>query len=99
MYEIVFAAGVRRDLKRLRPFDRGQVIDEIESQLARSPGKATTKRKVLHNLVPPFEAVPPVWQLRVGDLRVFYDVDEDERMVFVRAVRHKPGHKTTEEIL
>jgi len=36
---------------------------------------------------------------RVGDWRVFYDVDGEERRVYVRAVRRKPPHRTTEEIL
>jgi len=43
--------------------------------------------------------VVPIWELRVGEFRVFYDVDEEAQTVFVRAVRHKPPHKTTEEIL
>ena len=50
-------------------------------------------------LVPPFEAVPPVWQLRIGDHRVFSDVDSVHKKVFVRAVRRKPPHLTTEQIL
>ena len=44
---------------------------------------------------PPLELCPPIWQLRIGDHRVFYDVDEGERRVFVRAVRRKPPHRTT----
>ena len=35
---------------------------------------------------------------RVGDFRVFYDVDEERQAVIVRAIRHK-GTRTTEEIL
>ena len=37
--------------------------------------------------------------LRIGEFRVFYDVNEAEARVMVRAIRHKPPHKTTEEIL
>jgi len=37
--------------------------------------------------------------LRVGPFRVFYDVQEAERRVYVRAIRHKPAHRQTEEIL
>jgi len=37
-------------------------------------------------------------QLRVGDYRVFYDVDEEESLVIVRHVRRK-GTRTTGEIL
>ena len=54
---------------------------------------------MLMGLVPPWDAVPPVWELRVGDFRVFYDLDKNDRYVFVRAVREKPPHRTTEEIL
>ena len=41
----------------------------------------------------------PVWELRIGEYRVFYDVDEQLSLVMVRAIRHKPPHKTMEEIL
>ena len=42
---------------------------------------------------------PPLWDLRVGDFRVFYDVEEKTQMVYVRAVRDKPPHATSEESL
>jgi len=41
----------------------------------------------------------PVWELRINEYRVFYDVDDAAKQVVVRAVRRKPPHKTTEEIL
>jgi mRNA-degrading endonuclease RelE of RelBE toxin-antitoxin system len=50
-------------------------------------------------LVPPWEHVEPVWELRIGEYRVFYDVNEEDLTVAIRAIRHKPPHKTTEEIL
>ncbi len=55
-------------------------------------------RKELVGLVPPWDQVRPVWELRVGDYRVFYDVDAADRTVLVRAIRHK-GRRTTGEIL
>ena len=51
------------------------------------------------NLIPPWDAVPPIWELRVGEYRVFYDVSEEEKTVYVRAIRKKPQGKRTEEIL
>lgn len=48
--------------------------------------------------MPPWNKVRLVWQLRVGDFRVFYDVDEARREVVVRAIRRK-GRKTTKEVL
>ena len=41
----------------------------------------------------------PVWELRVGEYRVFYDVNEQEARVIVRAVRRKRPYQATEEIL
>lgn len=54
---------------------------------------------MLVGLIPPFEATPPVWELRVGQPRVYYDIDEAQKKVYVRAIRRKAPHKTTEEIL
>jgi hypothetical protein len=39
----------------------------------------------------------PLWELRVGDFRVLYHVVED--VVFIRAVRAKRPHQTTEQVL
>ena len=63
------------------------------------PTQQTRNKKILIGLTPPWEYIEPVWELRIGQYRVFYDVDEEAAIVFVRAIRHKPPHKTTEEIL
>jgi mRNA-degrading endonuclease RelE of RelBE toxin-antitoxin system len=99
MYAIVYAEGVKDDLAALRPFVRNRVLDRIEDQLRNQPTKATRNRKVLVGLVPPWEHEPPIWELRIGEYRAFYDVDEVERRVIVRAIRRKPPRATTEEIL
>ena len=99
MYEIRFAAGVVEDLKKLRAGERRRILGEVQRKLSHEPGRPTKHIKQLRNLVPAFETVPPIWQLRIGDHRVFYDVDEGERRVFVRAVRRKPPYRTTEDIL
>jgi mRNA-degrading endonuclease RelE of RelBE toxin-antitoxin system len=99
MYEIRYSPDVAEDLDDLKIFLRRQILDSVDEQLAHTPTRATRRRKLLQGLIPPFDADPPVWELRVGEYRVFYDVDEIEQIVYVRAVRHKPPHKTTEEIL
>lgn len=98
MFTIRFAELARQHLAALRLFDRNRVLDEIGSQLRSSPALVTRRRKVLVGATPPFEHVQPVWQLRVGDFRVIYDVNGRERAVVVRAVLHK-GRQTTGEIL
>lgn len=97
MFAIRFTRGALEDLRRLRPHDRARVVDEIERRLAEQAQEPSRNRKELTALVPPWEHVPPVWELRVGDQRVFYDVDTGGRLVVVRAVRRK-GRSTTEEI-
>lgn len=98
-FEIVFAEGVKADLRKFRAYDRQAILDAIETHLTEAPSMETRARKLLRHLIPPFEAVPPIWQLRIGAFRVFYDVDEAERRVYVRAIRHKPPHRQTQEIL
>ena len=75
------------------------ILDRIEEQLTHEPTKATRHRKLLVGLVPPWDHAPPVWELRIGEYRAFYDVDEAASAVIVRAVRRKPPHRTTAEIL
>ena len=99
VYEIRFARDVEKDLQRLPAFHRTRVIHAIETQLTATPMVRTCNRKPLANLTPPWTAELPIWELRVGAFRVFYDVSGEERRVYVRAVRKKPAGMTTEEIL
>ena len=87
----IFEVGLKR-------FEQRRLIDAIDSNLEREPLLETRRKKELTGLEPEWEAVPPIWQLRVGDFRVFYDVEREQRRVTIRAIRRK-GSKTTEEIL
>lgn len=98
-YTIEYAEGVIEDLFRLRAHERKQILDRIDQQLQYEPTKKTKNRKLLPGLIPPWEYIDPVWELRIGNYRVFYDVDEVGARVIVRAVRHKPPHRTTKDIL
>jgi len=99
MYEIRFAEGVKDDLKRIPAHYRSIILGQIELHLSQAPDQESRRKKMLPSLVPEFESAPPVWQLRVGEFRVFYDIDPDRKIVHVRLVRKKPAHRTTEEIL
>jgi mRNA-degrading endonuclease RelE of RelBE toxin-antitoxin system len=99
MFTIEYAEGVADDLAGLRAFDRNRLLDRLEEQLAHQPAQETRNKKILVGWIPPWEHDEPVWELRVGEHRVFYDVNEGAGRVTVRAIRHKPPHKTTEEIL
>jgi mRNA-degrading endonuclease RelE of RelBE toxin-antitoxin system len=98
MFRVEFDADAADELEAFRARDKSQILGAIREQLMMEPTRSTRSRKRLEGLVPPWEQVGPVWQLRVGEYRVFYDVLDDEDLVIVRAVRRK-GKKTTEEIL
>jgi mRNA-degrading endonuclease RelE of RelBE toxin-antitoxin system len=96
-YEIRYDEDAVRELEAMRPFDQGRILDSIDQDLATMPATASRRRKKLLGLRPPWSQLGPVWQLRVGDFRVFYDVDEVEHRVTVKAIRRK-GRQTTEDI-
>ena len=87
------------DPKKIRAYHRNQIVDAIEEQLVYTPETPMKNRKLLENLIPPWESVPPIWELRVGEYRVFYDVAPTESVVYVRAIRRKPRQAKTEDIL
>ncbi|MBU4272357.1 MAG: type II toxin-antitoxin system RelE/ParE family toxin [Planctomycetes bacterium] len=99
MFTISYAESVADDLASIRAFQRRHLLEQIDRQLSHEPTRETRSRKILRGLTPPWEHVEPIWELRVNQYRVFYDVDEAIGQVVVRAVRRKPPHKTTEEIL
>ena len=99
MFSIEYAEGVAEDIADLRAFDRTQLLDRIEEQLTQQPTQQTRNKKILPGLKAPWDQELPVWELRVGEFRVFYDVDDAKNLVTIRAIRRKPPDRTTEEIL
>lgn len=99
VFSIDYAEGVAEDIASLRAFDRSQLLDRIEEQLRHQPTQETRNRKLLPGLKAPWDVMLPVWELRVGNVRVFYDVDDAEGRVTIREIRRKPPRSTTEEIL
>ena len=98
MFEIQFAESVEKDLRKIRVYYRNQIFDAIEEQLAHEPETRTRNRKFLERLIPPWQTVVSIWELRGGDYRVFYDVSPTEPVVYVRAGRRKPRGNKTEDI-
>ena len=87
-YSIEFAESVREQLRSLPAQQRTLVLDSIERQLMHEPLLETRNRKALR----PNPLAP--WELRVGDLRVFYEVAEDQNdIVRILAVGQKRGNR------
>lgn len=100
MYKIEYAhKTVICNLKNLCAHERKRILDSIDKQLIHEPTVKTKHRKPIIGLIPTWEHVEPIWELIIGEYRVFYDVEEAALVVNIRAIRHKPPHKTTEEIL
>src|SRR5687767_7269140 len=99
MFEIRYAEGAADDLCELRAYDQRIIVGRIKEQLIHDPVTETRAKKIVVGLRPPWQHQEPVWQLRIAQYRVLYDVDLDQRHVNVRAIRCKPPHQTTEEVI
>ena len=68
-YEIIFAPEADSTLQKIRAYDRVAVLDAIERHLRHEPTRTSKSRikalRYMHH---------PQYRLRIGDLRVFYDV-------------------------
>ncbi|MBP8294142.1 MAG: type II toxin-antitoxin system RelE/ParE family toxin [Caldilineaceae bacterium] len=98
-YTIKYSVGVTDDLRAVPAYRRRELLDRIDTELIYTPQQVTRNKKMLPGLIPPWEHMPPVWELRIGEIRVFYDIDDEAQIVSVRAIRRKPAHRSTEEIL
>jgi mRNA-degrading endonuclease RelE of RelBE toxin-antitoxin system len=98
-YAIEFSPKSRQEFGQLRTFDQRRVLEALENKLSNDPQVETYDRKCLGFEPANFNYVPPLWQLKAGTFRVFYEIDEAQSTVFILAVRPKPAHKTTSEVL
>lgn len=98
-FEIQIVPSALNELKAIKVFYQRRITDAIDEQLKQQPTTPTRHRKVLEVTEASFAFDPPLWELRVGDHRVFYDVDEPNKMVYVRAIREKPPHAATEDVI
>ena len=87
-FSIEFSIRARENLEGMRKRDQQIVVDAIEGHLADQPDRTSRKRKQLEE-----NPLAP-WELRVSDLRVFYDIHADKGTVVIVAI----GHKTHDEL-
>jgi mRNA interferase RelE/StbE len=87
MFEVVVAPAALRQLRRLRRLDGVRILNAIETHLRYEPERPT--RTGIKRLRGPQDAT---YRLRVGDFRVFYDVEE--QTVTIVAVLHKNETET-----
>jgi mRNA-degrading endonuclease RelE of RelBE toxin-antitoxin system len=87
-YRVIYAPPAERHLRSLTARQRATVLDAVEQQLVHEPGVQTRNRKrLLPNPLAP-------WELRIGDLRVYYDIRESpESVVSIQAVGIKKRNR------
>jgi len=86
-YEIEFTREADEHFKRFTARERSKLVDQLEKQLVYQPTVETRNRKPMR----PNPVAP--WELRVGHLRVYYEVSGDPGIVTVRAFGVKEGSR------
>lgn len=83
-YQIDYSPAAEEHLRGLTARQRTTILDSVDRQLAHEPNVETKNRKPMR----PNPIAP--WELRVGILRVYYDIEEQpEPRVTVLAVGKK----------
>jgi mRNA-degrading endonuclease RelE of RelBE toxin-antitoxin system len=76
---IVYARSALRELQKLNPAERSSVLRGIQ-RYAETDSGDTKKLQVDKT---------STWRLRVGDWRVFFDKDTQERVLLIKSVRNR----------
>jgi len=79
VYEVLLSGKAQRDLRRLPTDVFERVVPAIRG-LGRIP-RPSGGRKIAGSLHD--------WRIRVGDYRVVYQIDDEERTIHVMYVRHR----------
>ena len=90
-YEIRYADIALEDIRRLRAFDQRAVLDAIAAHLTHVSRRESRSR--IKAMLQPFWSQ---FRLRVGDFRVYYDVDDASARVNVLRVLEKGSGSTPE---
>ena len=87
-YEIEYSPDSEEHLRTLTARQRAVLLDSVDEQLAHQSKVETRNRKLMR----PNPLAP--WELRIGNLRVYYDVEDDpEPVVFIRAIGVKERNR------
>lgn len=87
-YRIEYSPDAENHLRVLTTRQQRAVLDMVDKQLIYQPTIETKNRKPMR----PNPVAP--WELRIGTLRVYYDVEEEpEPMVFIRAIGIKERNR------
>ena len=89
-FRIEYSPESVEHLKLLTAREQSIVLDTVDEQLGHEPNIETRSRKPMR----PNPVAP--WELRIGDLRVYFEaVTDPEPVVYVRAVGVKSHNRVT----
>jgi mRNA interferase RelE/StbE len=78
-YQITFARSARRELEQLPQRVAARVLTSIEA-LTDNPRPCGCIK---------LQGVSQLWRIRVGEYRVIYTIDDEERIVDITVIRHR----------
>ena len=80
-FKVEYSPEAEKHLRSLSARDRAIVLDTVDKKLTYEPHVETKNRKPMR----PNPVAP--WELRIGNLRVYYDFSEvPENIVYIRAI-------------
>jgi mRNA-degrading endonuclease RelE of RelBE toxin-antitoxin system len=86
-YTIVLTELAETHLRALTSYARRMIVDSLEIHLSHQPNHGSRRIKEMQpNRV-------AGWELRLGDYRVLYDVDDQRRVVQVQVIGEKVGNR------
>jgi mRNA-degrading endonuclease RelE of RelBE toxin-antitoxin system len=86
-FAIDFTDGAQADLQWFSAYARRIILDGVELHLRYQPTVGTRRIKALRT------NPTAGWELRLGDYRVLYDVDETSRIATIQVVGEKQGNR------
>jgi len=78
-YQITFARSARKELQALPMSVAERILTKIEA-LVSNPRPTGCKK---------LKGPTRLWRLRIGEYRVVYDLDDENRVVDITIVRHR----------
>jgi len=87
-HQIAYAESAVDHLKHLSAHDRAIVVDGIEERLSFEPSTETRNRKRMEA-----NSLEADFELRLGELRVYYEVQAEACLVNVLAVGYKERNR------
>lgn len=79
MYKLLFARQYEKQLKKIPKDEQVRIINKIE-KISGNPRVYSIKLASIH---------PPIYKLRVGNYRVFFEIDDEKKMVIITDVRRR----------